>query len=282
MLRRALGIAESPGAGAGVAIALTLTVLGLLTWKLNPYAALILALPLHALLLASLTPVRRLPGLVLVVLGAVPLVLVAGYYMAHFNLGPLDALWYAFLLVVGHQAGWLATAAAAVFVTLFLSTLILVVVREPEDAYGDGGRRSRGAPSEPRLPILGPGGHAGPGKSRERADVPVVQVKGPSPFLQPPRTVPRWSCKWTRLRSIASAAGCGPRRCRYLLRRLMERTVDTSELRRQIASGEYRLDARAIAEAMFARADRDMAPASLRSSKVLEARQGDGGACGVE
>ena len=61
-----------------------------------------------------------------------------------------------------------------------------------------------------------------------------------------------------------------------------ERTVDTSELRRQIASGEYRLDARAIAEAMFARADRDMTPASLRSSKVLEARQGDGCAGGVE
>ena len=61
-----------------------------------------------------------------------------------------------------------------------------------------------------------------------------------------------------------------------------ERTVDTSELRRKIASGEYRLDAHAIAEAMFARADRDMAPASLRSSKVLEARQGDGGAGGVE
>jgi hypothetical protein len=104
------------------------------------------------------------PGLVLVVLGAVPLVLVVGYYMAHFNLGPTHALWYAFLLVVGDSAGWVATLAALAFVTLFASTVILVARREPEDAYGDGGRRSRrGVPSEPRLPILGPGGHAGPG-----------------------------------------------------------------------------------------------------------------------
>jgi hypothetical protein len=62
-----------------------------------------------------------------------------------------------------------------------------------------------------------------------------------------------------------------------------ERTVDTSELRRRIAAGEYRLDAHAIAEAMFARADQDMTPRSLRrSSEVLEARKGDGLAGGVE
>ena len=64
--------------------------------------------------------------------------------------------------------------------------------------------------------------------------------------------------------------------------KMTDRTVDTTELRRRIAAGEYRLDARAIAEAMFARADRDMTPASLRTSKVLEARQIDGAAGGIE
>jgi hypothetical protein len=58
--------------------------------------------------------------------------------------------------------------------------------------------------------------------------------------------------------------------------------VDTSELRRMIASGEYRLDAHAIAEAMFAHADRDIGPPSLRPSEVLEARKRDRGAGGIE
>jgi hypothetical protein len=65
-------------------------------------------------------------------------------------------------------------------------------------------------------------------------------------------------------------------------RTMTDRSVDTSELRRMIAAGEYRLDAHAIAEAMFARADRDMTPASLRASKVLEAREADAAAGGVE
>jgi hypothetical protein len=163
LLRRALGLAEKPGAGAGVAIALAGTVLGLITLKLNPYMGLVLVFPLHAMLLASLTPMRRIPALAMVLVGAIPPALLVGYYMAHFNLGPLHAVWYAFLLITGGQPGWLATTLALVFVALFVSTLILVVVREPEDAYGDGGRRLRGMPSEPRLPILGPGGHAGPG-----------------------------------------------------------------------------------------------------------------------
>jgi hypothetical protein len=64
--------------------------------------------------------------------------------------------------------------------------------------------------------------------------------------------------------------------------KMTDRTVDTTELRRRIAAGEYRLDARAIAEAMFARADQDMTPASLRSSQVLEAREADAAAGGVE
>ncbi len=48
-----------------------------------------------------------------------------------------------------------------------------------------------------------------------------------------------------------------------------ERKVDTQELKRRIAAGEYRVDAHAIAEAMFGRADRDIA--AMRPSEVLEA-----------
>jgi uncharacterized ParB-like nuclease family protein len=61
---------------------------------------------------------------------------------------------------------------------------------------------------------------------------------------------------------------------------MSERTVDTNELRRQIAAGEYKLDARAIAEAMLGRAEREF-PASLRS-EVLEAGELDGPAGSVD
>jgi len=43
--RRALGLAEPPGAGAGVAIALVLAAVGVLVWVLNPFAAIVIAVP---------------------------------------------------------------------------------------------------------------------------------------------------------------------------------------------------------------------------------------------
>lgn len=53
-----------------------------------------------------------------------------------------------------------------------------------------------------------------------------------------------------------------------------QRTVDISDLKRRIAAGEYRLDAHAIAEAMFGRADREMRDEG--PSEVLEAGEVDG------
>ena len=61
----------------------------------------------------------------------------------------------------------------------------------------------------------------------------------------------------------------------------MERRLDTTELRRMIAAGEYRLDAQAIAEAMLGRADRELS-GNGRRSEVLEAPEGDSCAGGVE
>ena len=57
-------------------------------------------------------------------------------------------------------------------------------------------------------------------------------------------------------------------------------TRDISDLKRRIASGEYRLDADAIAEAMFGRADR--AVAADGGSEVLEAGELDGPAGSVD
>ena len=57
-------------------------------------------------------------------------------------------------------------------------------------------------------------------------------------------------------------------------------TSDISDLKRRIAAGEYRLDAGAIAEAMFGRADR--ANAADAGSEMLEAGELDGPAGAVD
>jgi len=61
----------------------------------------------------------------------------------------------------------------------------------------------------------------------------------------------------------------------------MERSMaELSELKARIAAGEYRLDAGAIAEAMFGAAD-DAVEAETRS-KMLEAGEGDASPRGVD
>ena len=61
----------------------------------------------------------------------------------------------------------------------------------------------------------------------------------------------------------------------------MERSMaELSELKARIAAGEYRLDAGAIAEAMFGAADRMIAAEGR--SEMLEAGEGDGSSGGVD
>jgi hypothetical protein len=61
----------------------------------------------------------------------------------------------------------------------------------------------------------------------------------------------------------------------------MERKTDISDLKARIASGEYSLDAGAIAEAMFGRAEGATAPPASRS-EMLEAGEGDSAPGAVE
>jgi hypothetical protein len=71
------------------------------------------------------------------------------------------------------------------------------------------------------------------------------------------------------------------REARSITRRedTMERSMaELSELKARIAAGEYRLDASAIAEAMFGAADRAVAA----ESEVLEAGEADGSPGGID
>lgn len=58
----------------------------------------------------------------------------------------------------------------------------------------------------------------------------------------------------------------------------MERKTDISDLKARIAAGEYSLDAGAIAEAMFGRAEGE----TTSRSEMLEARERDGAAGRVD
>jgi hypothetical protein len=75
---------------------------------------------------------------------------------------------------------------------------------------------------------------------------------------------------------LAGEAGSIPRR------EMAQRssTPDIGDLKRRIAAGEYRLDASAIAEAMFGAADEALA--AERRSEVLEAGDVDGPAGGID
>ena len=136
--------------------ALALNICSPLVWLLNPFAALLMVPAVHLWTLALLAdqPPRRLVAAILLVLGVLPILGIAVYYGIAFELGPIDGLWYLFVLVTGHEIG-LATA---------LLGCALLGIGASIAAALLGRRSSRAAPAEERRPsILGPGGHAGPG-----------------------------------------------------------------------------------------------------------------------
>ena len=159
LIAHRLELMERPGAGAGVAIALCLSLVGVAVWALNPYAGLVLLPAVHAWTLASLARVGRGWSLGLVLAGLVPFALLALFYMFRFDLGPIDAAWYGFLLVTGNQAGVAASLLGCVLTGLFLAVLALALAGQTAPPA----REARRGDSRPRHAVFGPGGHAGPG-----------------------------------------------------------------------------------------------------------------------
>ena len=100
--------------GAAVAVALVAGASAVLLWLANPYAGLLAVPAAHLWMLSVLTrarPARRVRGL-LIALGALPVLLVAVYYLFALSLDPLEGAWYLLLLVTGHSVG-LPTACVA-------------------------------------------------------------------------------------------------------------------------------------------------------------------------
>lgn len=156
--RRALhlpGDASAPGAALG-AVGMGFAAAAVL-WLGNPYAAGLAALALHLWLLAVApeTRPRRAGALVLVGLGALPILLVGVGYASAFGLGPLRMAWTGLLGVAGGAVPLGAALAWSLIAGAFGS--VLAVALGPSTAPAPG-RAPAGEKS-----VRGPSGYAGPG-----------------------------------------------------------------------------------------------------------------------
>jgi hypothetical protein len=162
VIRRAATLPDSSAPGAACVTSLALCLLVLVLVFTNPFAALLLVPAAHLWMLGTLTEASWRTGLVMYLIGLLPVAAVVAYYLVRFDLGPVDGAWYLFLLVTGNQTGVLTTAALVLLAAIAGSVAAILLARalrgEPAPARG-GGR----SPAEPQPSIFGPGGHAGPG-----------------------------------------------------------------------------------------------------------------------
>lgn len=171
VIRRAATLPDPSAPGAACVASLAFALLCTALVVTNPYAALLLVPALHLWMLGTLTEVGARGGIVMFVLGLLPVAAVAIYYLLRLDLGPLDGAWYLFLLVTGNQTGALTTACLVALAALSGSVAAILWARlrhgAPSDGErgprGGGGGRRRRVDEAPQPSIFGPGGHAGPG-----------------------------------------------------------------------------------------------------------------------
>jgi len=164
VIRRAATLPDASAPGAACIASLALSVLVLALVVTNPYAALLLVPAVHLWMLATLTDVRWRGALAMFLLGMLPIVCVALYYLVRFDLGPVQGAWYLFLLVTGNQTGVFTTACLVVLaaITGSVAAIVLARARRGDEALPGARGGGRRAP-EQQPSIFGPGGHAGPG-----------------------------------------------------------------------------------------------------------------------
>ena len=133
--------------GAGVATSLVLSVVALIVWMPavglgNPYAALVVVVPLHMWMLATLAdaPMHLRTRAVLYALGLIPAGLIATYYLVQLRLDPAAGAWYLFQLVTGGQVELRAAVLICVFLGIAVAVLAIIITQ---------GRGRRPDPGEP-------------------------------------------------------------------------------------------------------------------------------------
>jgi hypothetical protein len=136
--------ATAPGAGVATSLLLSAAAVGL--FFLNPYAALLFALPLNCWMLATLSRVGRGWRIALVAIGLLPVLLVSGAYMRELLLDPIEWLWYVFLLVTGGQVGVPTALLGCVIAGLLAATATIAVARWRTDKPADPEEQQQPAP----------------------------------------------------------------------------------------------------------------------------------------
>lgn len=126
----------APGDAHGAAAVGVVGLVGLLLLVTNPYAAALLVLPAHALLVgvASEIALPRWLKWVLAVLSALPFLLVLRSLTGQLDYGIRDAAWSAVLMVAGGHVGPLAWLVWAVLLGAAVSALVVMAQRPPEEA----------------------------------------------------------------------------------------------------------------------------------------------------
>ncbi|HKP91700.1 MAG TPA: hypothetical protein VJT75_17165 [Thermoleophilaceae bacterium] len=142
------GLPDATAPGAGVATSLLLCAVAVGLFLLNPYAALLFVVPLHCWMLAVLSRAGRGWRIALVLIGLLPLLLVTGAYRRELLLGPIEWLWYVFLLVTGGQVGVPTALLGCVIAGLLAATATIAVARWRADKPSE--------PEEPQHPAPPP------------------------------------------------------------------------------------------------------------------------------
>jgi hypothetical protein len=118
-------LGETPDLGAGVALGLTVAAGSILLWLVDPYAGLLAVPAAHLWMLLALTrplPDRRVRA-ALIVVGILPALLVAIYFMFALSVDPLSGLWYLLMLVTGQSVSILTSLIACVMLAALGATL---------------------------------------------------------------------------------------------------------------------------------------------------------------
>jgi hypothetical protein len=154
---RLAGADHAPRAlGNAGAMVVVLAVLAAATWLVNPYAAALLVVAMHAwlLILAPGVRLRRGVAIALLLVGLAP---VAGLILADarsLGLGPVDTAWMAMLLVAGGHVGFATWLLWSLFAAVAIG-VGAIALRPPAEPPNE--RR------EPDITVRGPLTYAGPG-----------------------------------------------------------------------------------------------------------------------
>jgi len=141
------------GSGAaGVALMLVFDVAAVIVWVLDPYTALLLVLAAHLWLLiaAPEVPLRRWLSLVLLVVGALPVLGIIALYAHQLGLSLPETAWTALLLLAGGHVGLVSAALWSVCLGCLVAGGLL-------------GLRNARPGGEPSVTMRGPLSYAGPG-----------------------------------------------------------------------------------------------------------------------